>query len=1355
MDLQTILDFKFQGLPGLGVNAGTGDAGTKGQSVYVGHIKDFFDTRKLTDEELVYIREKNTAENPSYYFDSSNFYTELGNDVKRLTEFTIYSLNYIRSENYDGKFEMDFDRESSPTAGYVVDLLTGKANPELFTENIHKVHQNQDYLNTRDINSSKFGYSDRNTEDVVIPTVLSSIYRSGDMLYILDDVTDKIASEVTLTSDLTGMSFMSFLKQTFLNISSVISSISTDGRIRINRDMVIPQYHVSDLLLAQKSAFLSNFISHESGDYPLSIATNVKDSWRCLTMTPDASGYLSIDYDNATGAFVISSDSIMMQNLYLPEDIVSNVNIPGYNDSSYVISDGCRLAAGCTAELIDGGIRLGVERSVLTSDDSSLSCYSLTVYKADGSVYRKTAYAEANTTDSSLSVTLVNSDFSPSVINDYMLVLAASVCGTFTRYSSPSELSIKTDASCGIVSYTLSDGDSADMTGSTDASFGFTYQSMDCNECDDNSLVISGDSSLTINYVYVNGICFVKAGGVVSDASVNSWLTAAGPVFENNTLRLPFTATANIPYGTMNGINVPKCSTVKDFLAFSSRNFEIDQTITQSSQRTVSVLVTGCDAGGVAKKAEFSIMQHGFTSPVTDISAGLTALSDVCTLEKSNASSAGVLCNQLQFFTEMSFSGFSADTWGSYLSDASVTAFVKPVHNILQKRDGYSYFNTVNNNNVHIYSKSDISKYENGVSLHLGWIPETDSEGNATGISYDSSVTFIDSIENSFGGRLEYCMTNADSSVLSEKWIPFESSLGNTGSEIPNDINFGADCSYGFSVQHITTQIASSPVLLRVLLETGNPVPMEFNWKWSLTRIEISGVYDGSVFTFHKDFGNATASYDDYTEGVYSDNMKFIVNPVSMTLAPASSETGLSDISGSAIKITGNEDNIRVHVGFVDIDASVRSEYSANGYENIDVRHRVYASKQSGINCQIPDIAYYYPKAAYFQDNISSLYVSPKSLCDTSTLASGSEFMQFITSENTVSSESYLRNYSDMYVLDMATQLSNVTRETEYVSLFYRGEIMNPVKRQGTHTFYYNNVLYPLDEYCQWSDRSPLTVKQDASVRLMDDMLTTSKQIWNYEYEASSTYNSTLVSGGVITQSGNGYLYASDSLDISQYTDSEAYTLAKTKLLAGEYVMTDGKDVSICSPTGFNAAPADGKMFRTLLYDAYWSYNCFVTENSILKTYPYNMVNSYMEHIDVSVMSDYISTGLVSTADAYIMDSSADIKSKYLAGEDYFRMKIKNKSVGTGTDGNLTLISKRRAGMMIPYNLLYDVYPRIADNTDTDGKCVNVMMLQTPTVTDSCTYTLNRRYYGIADYDGTDVHDNATIPLLPPLVTGN
>jgi hypothetical protein len=171
-----------------------------------------------------------------------------------------------------------------------------------------------------------------------------------------------------------------------------------------------------------------------------------------------------------------------------------------------------------------------------------------------------------------------------------------------------------------------------------------------------------------------------------------------------------------------------------------------------------------------------------------------------------------------------------------------------------------------------------------------------------------------------------------------------------------------------------------------------------------------------------------------------------------------------------------------------------------------------------------------------------------------------------------------------------------------------------------------------------------------------DDKLSTSVDTWNHEYKILNITNNGLFLGNN-SMYGNGYMYLPDTQDKSQYDEKKTYSLSDTKKLNEETIFNGAyyfNAKQLAKTTQYN--PNIDAYFRKLLYQCYWKYP--------------------KHYIDESNQREYI--------DAYKL---CDLY-EYL--NDY---RIKH---------------------IIPYNLLYSIYPRCAYDDENDT--VIVFMLRKPSV---------------------------------------
>lgn len=202
-------------------------------------------------------------------------------------------------------------------------------------------------------------------------------------------------------------------------------------------------------------------------------------------------------------------------------------------------------------------------------------------------------------------------------------------------------------------------------------------------------------------------------------------------------------------------------------------------------------------------------------------------------------------------------------------------------------------------------------------------------------------------------------------------------------------------------------------------------------------------------------------------------------------------------------------------------------------------------------------------------------------------------------------------------------------------------------------------------------------------------MLIKSIDTWNHLYKASGLTNKFLVLGNT-SMYGNGYEYLPDSYDKGQFTEKEAYSLAKTQELNDE-MMFDKPVVEYAYQleNGSDNNPEFGKYFRKLLYQIGWKYpRHYKDDNS----------KEFIEAFDIVNPIDYITN-----------NSS---EKKY------------------------------------PHNLAYSITPRCAYNDEDDTAIV--FMLRTPSVKTEKTYKMSAEdfYFDTnGDYQSTLKNSDTVEPI--------
>ena len=99
-NLKEVLGNRYQGLPGIGINGKEGESGRKGNSIYIGYLRSFFDYQIVENPGYVYSRIKNMAhtsqsEPEFYYRNDGNFYKKIvgvDDTHEQLVTFSIYNV---------------------------------------------------------------------------------------------------------------------------------------------------------------------------------------------------------------------------------------------------------------------------------------------------------------------------------------------------------------------------------------------------------------------------------------------------------------------------------------------------------------------------------------------------------------------------------------------------------------------------------------------------------------------------------------------------------------------------------------------------------------------------------------------------------------------------------------------------------------------------------------------------------------------------------------------------------------------------------------------------------------------------------------------------------------------------------------------------------------------------------------------------------------------------------------------------------------------------------------------------------------------------------------------------------------
>lgn len=1420
MTFQEKIHFLHQGLPGLGVDASTGADGRRGRSIYVGHVKDFFDGIMLTEEDKGYIRIKNQKnyrlpENRQFYYKKqSNFYRALTDEIRRMTTFSIYNLHgmyltpgknpysNLEQGGYDfARFGWALDLHrliknniDSPDPGVrkFKDWLRDKSSQELdaidgrlyiegseewneedktdssngsmyfkyislnrsiiddvsypnpysiedFENSVFPVHvgnrideegvdvRNIDYLNERDLNQENTNYNTKYTSDVLIPTSLSLKYKEGDVLYFLDDVYDNIISYVVITPDMVGCRYDYFLTVPTIPIKSLISPFKIeDDRLQAYKNLIVPDLGISSMLAQYKNNGVNNFIKKYDNNYTLGIHTN-KESCKAIELESNNRS-LSVELDDMFKITTIGG--IKLSNLWI-KDCWTNINVPEYFNENIILVDGLHIDNIDEKDFYNEYKTIRISSSKFFYSAREECMFGMLVIDNNGKVIKDYQFTGPGTHD----IDYVE-DLEVEAQTSLKIMTYASEPRTTRYYSEISELQV--DAQEKVYSYSKNETINEIQDVFDNDFFVFHSSNISSEECEF-TVSINAAEDVTLDKIYLNG------EEVTSRSTLaNSWIRSHINSKDSESAVVSFSATNNLP----NENNIDQ-RTVAEYLKELSLHREIGDKVPETSSRTVVLTAIGKKGDDIVRTSH-KIVQPGFENPLKDLSVSFSNLLDNNAIEKSNMSENGILCNQVQLFTEVSIDGFTKETWGTYLEDPKIYIFINLDNDIDTNTDT----DESNFNNVHFYSLEDKNKYaNNAVKAKFSWIPNTEN------VPFDSSMYVIEDHEIDFDSYAYVFGDLNDAVHIDTEWIYFSNSkfLANKDTHIPKDIIYRLED--GDGQNHIggvslADANRAEKIKIRSIFEVGNPVPMEFNLKWKVEKIEVRGkvkedlvreedIDSREELVFVKYFVDS----DGFTYNPQSPNVKFIINPIYMTICPEDQETQMSARIGLGIMNVGSTDIPKIKVGIQDIDQAAKDEFFIEKHYD-DPAIRLKESR--GNYNYVSDITYYWPKKRYFQDNIQNLYIKTRDfkndVLSKSITKKNSSFVEML--DELKSKESILQNMYNISLLDVSTSLNDDYSDSFLMSTF-NGYVLNPEYRNEKLSFYYNNVLYPERTYDQWNSISPLWSHQEAEAELVDSSLLNAKHTWNYEYEVSKNYVKGKSHGGVITKSGDGYLELSseetiEEIDTGQYKSFGIYGLTETLEKSEEKVMTDPLVKDMAIPSGFANMPYDTDFFRTMLFDMKWIYPYFININNTLMVYPYYFANSYEAWLDSKVMIGHMTSRK--------QDSLDSLRTYISQCEDFQEEASRENYVKDKLDENLYVVKnnyilfentvdKTKINMLMPYNVCYDVYPRTMYNTDCKN-AINVFMLQKPSIVRDDCYGLDKHFFKIPPFTD-DEKENA------------
>lgn len=521
------------------------------------------------------------------------------------------------------------------------------------------------------------------------------------------------------------------------------------------------------------------------------------------------------------------------------------------------------------------------------------------------------------------------------------------------------------------------------------------------------------------------------------------------------------------------------------------------------------------------------------------------------------------------------------------------------------------------------------------------------------------------------------------------------------------DAGIRHDINIKFSGIQLYDIIANNKIRVAIDLEFGNPVIAQLFYQFAVTDVAIH--YKGKDFHLVSSSNNTTylsTQGDRYTTYRYITNpLRAYVNPISMIAASAAHEgniTSLSAITGT-IKKVGDNSNISV---------------VAELYNN-----RMYAELISQSEATWNGI---WPLSQAFNDDIQNLEIKavlPADIIDKVKLPA------FYTEES-----SGLSPVINADTLTYKPVLGDIS-DNKYFTIFYNAQIFHPRYRNGVETFYYNDEEYEAARYSQYNTESglvlsPIYIKCEPSILLRTDDEMDAIDTWNFEYQVyreGVTDSDDRTIPGKNTLYGNGWKFLNNEIDEGQYDSDGILSLDELRTqLADRTIFHNESYITSVQLSNSTMYPNKNELFRSLVYDMKWEF-------------PYE---TFAPGEDGTGMQPYIGHAmLVAPFDALL---------SYCMRTEELQDKYNNQLSSQSPDylSHYNALAKRCGKDMIPYNLCYDMYPRIGYNADTNS--INIMMLRRPAIGyDSDSFIQTETYYPDKSYLGlaSKVPEDATVDL--------
>lgn len=1195
--------------------------------------------------------------------------------------------------------------------------------------------------------NGKIYYSlDESETKIFVPKKLDSKYKAGDILYFYTNNFDfnnidnpltynVLKYMVVLTDNLLGCSPAELINAAQLIEPLQIKNVNTiNNRIVSYNNIAVVQNDSSNntnLRLSNKSFI--GIADNYSNDLVL-IGAKKDNSFNLLSAPVlDMNNYIYCS--NTNDSFTINTNKyIKLNNLYInDQNITEKTNIEIYNklyDSNIKFYDNQFIRPLTDIQIL---YSINTENTVLFAQEVNGSDYFYNIETLDNYFYGCDIYNEnfelVNTITSKTE--LLNVEILPTIKNKVYYIQMFASHNSIKYYSKISKLSIDyinvsdkelpeeqiMENELGEINRIFKYNNRTRITGFKIEILGeeqsiiktnlankifFDISDISFEKCDSSLFVYSNDPSVKINKVLFNTQPYENEALYVNDWSEIERL--------NDEWVFNISCSTNLPKYIINTTTY-QANSINEYVLNGSDESENESgyesdlfkklsngyKLGETNQRSILVTVEyEYDVSTYNKETyyeNFKIIQPGFKDTRDIPNIEFKTHNKMSQIQDYNSIEKGVLCNQYVTYMDINIKDFK-NKWGKFVNKDTSILLDFDIINIDYDLDWQT------NNIVDALSRRSSFKAileNNSESLNNNYIKISVSLDEGKNISVDNLVanrtTLINSALNCGGNvnikqnfvlfdnnNIEIDTDNGVGiNIDNETYIIYDDNFINANSS-PEKIYSGLHDYLNISFTDIPVDDIEDQLKLKLLFEFGNPMLANAYFRFSIDNVKIR--------ILNKD--SETGEFKD--THVFKTNIPKILNEEYGTyLAYAkTSYDGAQQIKDVHYKFLSDP----IDITFTPISYIICPKDKEKTYSNIygDIykygiheqifeeikfyNSSIYESNKFNYSKKEIREKQYYDfnnlniKLGYLQDNVKDIIVKPISLYDIAKRLN-------VSKGTTVIDEKLYKQHNILDFLE----------GEKYLGIIYRSGLLNPKLRDGVYTFMYNDNAYLQSKYNQLGNNMPIFANIEHSLKLRNDDLINAMDKWNDYYITRPKYVTASTYDGILSLYGNGY---------SQILNNDITDTNIADMDINEVKALNDVDINLLSSTtevdiipSRNIDPDNGEYKRGFLYDINWEFPYYDNTGVI----PYRIVSPFDNLLKL------------------LLNNSNNLNNSYI---DHYNKLVNAEPYGTN---------------MIPYNLLFDISPRVAFNYNTRN--INVLMLRRPTIgedTDNTTIAFDTTY---------------------------